>query len=235
METLKTIDFIIFLGISQGLFLAITLNLVHSKNKSANKILSLILISSTIMLIGRLLYNRFYEDPYLFRIATTVDTVVFIIGPLIYTYCRRLTFIEKTIYKPPLKFFILAIIHLCFTLYTYTINLEIFQVRSFNGYFFKAYLITELMGIIINFYFLIKSFSILKLYKKQESLNLSYKQNITSFLYTFLVIYALILIGWVISFISTYVFSKVLPFLNYDIIWVFIPLLIYTIGFFPNA
>jgi len=72
MDSFGIVDLLLFLGISQGVFLAITLSLVNNKNK----------------LVGRVFYPRF-SGALFFRVAGFVDTLIFIFGPLLYTYVRN--------------------------------------------------------------------------------------------------------------------------------------------------
>ena len=112
------LDMVLLLGISQGVFLALTLLFVRNRNAAANRVLSIFLSISVVMLIGRLLYVRFGNDLLLYRLGTLVDSVVFLFGPMLYLYCRRLCFAED----PPFRFrrwvFLPAILHLGFVLYT---------------------------------------------------------------------------------------------------------------------
>lgn len=229
---LKLVDLFLLLGISQGIFLAISLHLISRNNKSANKTLAGILVISVIMLLGRLFYTRFYTNPLLFRIACSVDTVIFLTGPLIFTYCERLLLKKELRTKIPIWYFLPAILHLFFVLFTYTKSINHFISLVASGAFHYFYLLFEFLGIIINIVFIYKSFTLVLNYRKAEENNLSYKQKFLPFLYSFLSLYSLSVALWVISFISYYILKNYNTYINYDSIWISIPIFIYAIGFY---
>ena len=96
--TFSFTDILLFIGISQGVFLATTLRLVHKRNEPANRILSIAIAMAVIMLIGRVIAIR-YESYWITKAAILVDTTILLFGPLLYTYVRRLAFNEKPHFK----------------------------------------------------------------------------------------------------------------------------------------
>ncbi len=52
------LDIILFLGISQGIFLTVTLRFVDNRNKAANDILSIVIGIAVVMLFGRVVVFR---------------------------------------------------------------------------------------------------------------------------------------------------------------------------------
>ena len=90
-NTYGIIDIIILLGISQGLFLAVTLQFISNTNKKANYILSTILVLAMLMLIGRFLYVR-HLNYVIFHWSLVFDSIVFLFGPLLFLYIKRFLF-----------------------------------------------------------------------------------------------------------------------------------------------
>jgi len=232
MNSFGIVDLVLFLGISQGVFLAITLTLIHNKNKSANRVLSIILLIASIMLIGRIFHPRF-SGVLFFRIAGFVDTLIFIFGPLLYTYLRRLTFYESPDYKIPWYHFILAFCHLVFFSWTLTYAAEEMKTIINTGGFNLAYFIVETIGLLSNLVYIIKSYHLLRIYKKEEKTNLSYSQKVQNYMSFFLLGISFFVGLWILSYTNTYFMRyRELRFVSYNLIWISIPIIIYIVGFF---
>ena len=89
--TFQFIDVVLFVGICQGIFLSLTLQRISNNNQTANRILSYLIAIATIMLIGRFIYFRFLSY-WVFQWSILVDAIVFLFGPFIYIYIKRLLF-----------------------------------------------------------------------------------------------------------------------------------------------
>ncbi|WP_299894423.1 AraC family transcriptional regulator [uncultured Aquimarina sp.] len=232
MNSFGIIDLLLFLGISQGVFLAITLSLLHNRNKSANRILSLLLLIASIMLIGRIFYPKF-SGVLFFRIACFVDTLIFIFGPLLYVYIRRLTFLESPVYRMSLYHFIPAFLHLAFFGWTLFYSQEEVLKMIQNGDFGMIYFIVETLGLVSNLMYTILSYGLLQIYKKEEKANLSYSQKVQKYIEMFLIGISIFMILWVISYLNSFfIRRRELAFVSYHLIWVSIPVFIYIVGFF---
>ncbi|GAA0715857.1 hypothetical protein GCM10009430_10830 [Aquimarina litoralis] len=232
MNSFGIIDLLLFLGISQGVFLAITLSLLHNRNKSANRILALLLLIASIMLIGRIFYPKF-SGVLFFRIACFVDTLIFIFGPLLYIYIRRLTFFESPVYRMSLYHFIPAFLHLTFFGWTLFYSQEEVLKMIENGDFGMIYFIVETLGLASNLMYTIMSYGLLQIYKKEEKANLSYSQKVQKYIEMFLIGISIFMILWVISYLNSFFIRRIeLAFVSYHLIWVSIPVFIYIVGFF---
>lgn len=226
------LDIILLFGISIGLFISSALLFVKKQNNKANRILAFILILAIIMLLGRLFFLRYFKDIILFRIGTTVDITVFIFGPLVLHFLNTLLFKNNTTKKVNVWHFIPALFYLCFAVWTYTLGIESYYNKATSGGFNKFYFVIEILGIVTNSFFVFKSYFTIKNYKEKAKTNLSFNQNITTFANCFLGAYALSLSLWFSSFISLYVFKNYWRIINYDTVWISIPLFIYIIGFY---
>ncbi|WP_298541974.1 AraC family transcriptional regulator [uncultured Aquimarina sp.] len=231
MNSFGIVDLLLVLGISQGIFLAITLSLIHNKNKRANKILSFVLFIASLMLVGRICYPRF-SGALFFRIAGFVDTLIFVFGPLFYIYIRRLTFSESPDYKIPWYHFIPAFLHIAFFIWTLSFTIEELKIFVGQGGLDYVYFIVETTGLISNLVYMITSYHLLRVYKKVEKENLSYSQKVHTFLKFFLFGILMFLILWMISYANYFMRIKELYFISYHLIWMSIPIFIYIVGFF---
>ncbi|GAA4111167.1 helix-turn-helix domain-containing protein [Aquimarina addita] len=232
MQSLEFIDLILFLGISQGLFLAITLQLIRNKNKEANKVLSLLLILAVVMLSGRMFYFRYWSVHFFERLAILVDVIIFLFGPLSYLYLRRLSVREFPKFRLSAIHFVPALLHLIFVFWSYTFSLKELNALWQKGFLNIPFIVIETLGLISNIFYFLLSLVIIKQYIKEVKNNLSFIQNATSFFYTYLVAIFLFMLAWILSFTNTFICNLGFEHLDYDLIWIIIPVFIYVIGFY---
>ncbi|MFD2563854.1 helix-turn-helix domain-containing protein [Aquimarina rubra] len=231
MNSFGIADLVLFLGISQGVFLAITLSLLHNNNRPANRILSFMLMIASLMLVGRIFYPRF-QDVLFFRIAGFVDTLIFVFGPMLYTYIRRLTFYESPNYKISKYHFIPAALHLCFFSWTLFYSSDDIKTMINNGDFNVIYFIVETSGLLSNILYVFLSYQLIRVYKIEEKNNLSYAQNVQTFLWFLLLGVSVFLILWIIGYANYFLRLRELRFISYHLIWISVPIFIYIVGFF---
>ncbi len=233
MSSFELLDIILFAGISQGVFLGITLLTVTHKNISANRILSIVLFIAAFMLVGRMIYFRF-PNTLLRQIANFADTVIFLFGPLVYLYVRRLTFKEPQEYTLPIQHYILALLPILFFSWNlfYTPEEFIEVLLTYHLSLGLMYAIIGGLGLVSNFYYWFRSFLLVKRYQKEEKNNISYAQYVTYFLYAFLVAILLMLALWLLSFVNSHFFGKRVPFISYDMVWISIPIFVYVVGYY---
>ncbi len=232
MQSFDFIDIILFLGISQGVFLAATIQIIQNKNRNANKVLSIILLIACLMLTGRLFFFRSMSSEWFFRIAIFVDTLIFVFGPLLYLYCRRLVFNEIPSYRLHVSNFIPAAGMIIYFIWTLMFSFEEFRILGREGKLNLLYFIIESSGLLFNFYYCFRCFQLIKVYKKEEKKNLSYSQNLTPFLSSFLITIVLFMVLWLISYVMVYFLQIYTSVVNYNLVWVSIPVFIYVIGFY---
>lgn len=232
MQPFEFIDMVLFLGISQGVFLAVTIQIIQNKNRLANRTLSLMLIIASIMLTGRFFFTIETNNEIFFRLALFVDILVFVFGPLLYLYYRRLIFNEKSKYTLHYAYFIPAAGMLAYHFWTYQFSYDGFVLMVQNGSLTLSFLIIEAVGILFNLYFGRRCFQLLRIYQKEEKNNLSYSQHLVGYLSAILIIGSLFLLLWIISFVLAYGFNMHSSFLSYNAIWIAVSVFVYIIGFY---
>ncbi len=231
MISFEFLDLILFLGISQGVFLAITIQFLHQKNKTANTILSLILLTAVTMLLGRMIYFRFLTLS-LFRWTVLIDVVIFIFGPLCYMYLRRLAFSKSDYFKLSWIHYLPAVAHILFFLYGMSFSLDVYKEKISSVTFNISFFIIEGGGILSNFYYWYLNTNLIRRYKKEEKNSVSYKQNLVSFLLVFQIAVGVFLTAWFISFISSKLFGYSMYPIGYDALWVGISIFIFVVGYY---
>ncbi|AXT61483.1 AraC family transcriptional regulator [Aquimarina sp. AD10] len=232
MQSFNVIHFILFIGISQGFFLAIVIQIIQHKNKLANRILSLILIIACVMLIGRFFFTIGTSHKLFFRIGLFVDVLVFVFGPLLYLYFRRLIFNEITKHRLSYFTFVPAVCMLIYHFWTYQYSYGEIVIKATIGELTIPFLIIETTGILFNLYYCYCCFQLIRKYQKEKKKNLSFAQNLLPFLIAILVTVVVFLIFWIISYLSYYFLEIYSPFVSYNSIWIAVSIFIYVIGFY---
>ncbi len=232
MNSFRIIDLVLFLGISQGIFLAITLQLLSNKNRSANFILSIILFFSSIILVGRLYYFVFKDSVFLWRLGMHVDSAIYLYGPLLYLYVRRMIVSSKE--KPVLKWveFIPSGIHLIYVLWTYSFSIQEISEMYYDGFFNIPYFVIEFSIIAVFAIYIVKSFSLLRRFRLAEERVLSFHQEIYFYLITLLSVFSILTFFWFLNLTISFGLKVYNPYFNYNIVWFCVPVIMYIVGFY---
>jgi len=228
----QIIDIIIIIGICQGIFLTFTLQRISNNNHSANTILSKLILIATMMLIGRFIYFR-YLNLTIFHWSLLVDSLVFLFGPLFYIYIRRLLFKGNTSYLLPVYHAVPFLLLLTLSIfYLIHYSSEDFYQYFLNGNLKTIFNIISIVMIASNLYYLFRSYKLVKKYKKEEKQNFSFEQSPINFLNSFLISFLVCLVAWIISYINYSLLDRYFTYVNYESVWVAIPVLLYVIGYF---
>ena len=230
--TFQFIDVVLFVGICQGIFLSLTLQRISNNNQTANRILSYLIAIATIMLIGRFIYFRFLSY-WVFQWSILVDAIVFLFGPFIYIYIKRLLFKgNATFWLPKIHF--LPFLGMVFFALFYIIKdtPEAYYDFFVNGNLLLYFRIITVFMIVFNVYYVIKSFQLLSKYKKTEKDVFSFNQTPITYINVFLISILVCLLAWSFSELNSWGFKNAIPYIDYDSIWVAIPIFIYVIGYF---
>lgn len=229
---LEWIDVVIIVGICQGIFLTLTFQRIANTNRSANGILSILIVMATIMLIGRFVYFR-YLNYWVFQWSFMVDAIVFLFGPLIYTYVRRLLFMDNERYRLSLMHFLPFIGMVAFAgFFIIKDTPEAYYNRYLHGNLGLYFQIISVSMIILNLYYVIKSYQLLRKFRALERNLFSFGQTLLQYIHLFLASVFLSLFLWAISLLNSMLFEGSIKFINYDSVWVAIPIFIYVIGYF---
>jgi len=229
--TFNLTDIIFFLGISQGLFLSLSLFLIHNRNKPANRILSYLLLISALMLFGRIVIFRVPVD-WVWRFGVLADTTIFLFGPFIYMYARRLVFNENPPFRLRWFHFLPAALHLCYYFWALGFPIVQFNEMYFSGKMNLMFFIVEATGLLSFLYYWILTFLITRRYAKLEEKTLSFRQSVLTYLRFLLLILGVFIVLWMVSFLSTYFLLRPFKYINYTIMWISTPFFIYIIGYF---
>ncbi len=224
-------DIVLFLGVSQGIFLAVSLQLIHNRNKSANRVLSWLLLISVVMLFARISTFRIPAD-WVWRFGILVDTSLFLFGPLVFLYVRKMLFLTPRVRTLNWVHYVPAGLHLSYYFWTLGIPLKDFNATYANGGLNLQFFIVETAGLISFIVYWLKTYGLLRSYRKEEKKQLSFQQNVFTFLSCVMGALFLSISLWGISFVSLQFFGIQIPYLGYTTMWISTPIFIYVIGYF---
>ncbi|AWX45877.1 hypothetical protein HME9304_02907 [Flagellimonas maritima] len=231
MSSFNFVDVIFLIGIAQGLFLGITLPIVHQKNTSANIILSLQLIFACLMLLMRMIIYK-AEEIWIIRYICIVETFIFMYGPLGYMYLKRLLEKNQQNYTLGWVHYIPALLYFSFLLVIANYTDKEYISRLSSGKFYIPFLVAETAALILNIYYWYLCGRLFLSYQKNQKHQLSFSQRAISFVKIVLFVIGSILFLWVLGFISKYFLNYNIDIISYNIIWIGIPILIYVVGYY---
>ncbi|MDC8006022.1 AraC family transcriptional regulator [Aureisphaera galaxeae] len=228
----ELIDVIILIGISQGIFLMLTILRIPQANKRANSILALLIGIATHMLIGRVLMVRFLTKATFFY-SWIFDIPLYLFGPLLFLYTSRLLFQNKENKRFPLWHFLPGASFLVLTLTLFIVyNPDTYYEAYLKGTFKTLFNLIFVSAIGSNLIYLIKSFGMLRKFKKASKESFSFDQNPVSYLTYFLSAILLIIVIWALGFVNNSLFDRFFNFFSYDLVWAVIPAFIFVIGYY---
>ncbi|WP_350284548.1 AraC family transcriptional regulator [uncultured Croceitalea sp.] len=231
MASYSLIDVFLLLGIAQGFFLGITLSIVHQKNRAANKVLALQLLLACFCLLTRMLIHKADELWIIQRLAP-LESLIFIFGPLGYIYLRRLLEKDQKQFRVSWFHYLPAMVYLVLLLSINLYSEEEFRKQLIAGHYVNVFFIAECSALIFNGYYWYLNAYFFSTVLRKEKEQLSFTQSVIPFVRVVLIASGSILLAWAISFFSANVFQVTIPIINYDLVWIAIPLLIYIVGYF---
>ncbi|WP_394747582.1 helix-turn-helix domain-containing protein [Spongiimicrobium salis] len=231
MNSFTFMDIVLLLGIAQGVFLAITLPIVHQKNTKANAVLALQLGLACILLLCKMgLYKVKGGEAVQWFIFG--ESLIFIFGPLGYMYLKRLLIQGQEQFRCPWWHYIPAGIYFLYLLYLNQLPMEEFARRGASGEFDFIFFIVETLALIFNIGYWMLCLGVVRNYMRNEKEQLSFTQKAIPFVKGTLIGIGGILLAWSIGFVSIYFFKYRHTYFNYNAVWIGIPILIYGIGYY---
>lgn len=231
MDNFTFTDIMVFLGISQGVFLAITLPIIHQKNGRANSVLALQLGMACLLLVSKMILYKATEI-WVIQWFEIAEVLIFLFGPLGYMYLKRLLIQGEGNYRCGIAHYLPAFLYFLYLGYLGLLPSAEFS-RLWNlGKFNMVFSIAEGGALCFNIYYWFLCRKVIADYIKNAKDQLSFTQKVIPFLKRILLGIVCILLLWVFSFIGLYFFGYKNPYINYESVWVGIPILIYGIGYY---
>ncbi|MEM9894934.1 MAG: AraC family transcriptional regulator [Bacteroidota bacterium] len=221
-------DLILFPAIFQGFIVSGILYLKRKAYDLTGIYLRLLLVSSSIMLIGRMIYDRFPPD-WMIQIVLIPDLVIFLYGPCVYLLTKTILISGKK--KRSWVHFLPAAVYGAIVLYLFTFGQDVFTSWLSNGGIGRFFFGVESLGLLSNSIYLGISLKIYLSNYKTSKAHLSYDLQSIRFLQIFLLGVFICLVLWSCSFTAIQFFSFQIPLVDYSMIWYSMPFVSYIVGF----
>lgn len=214
-------DAILIFGALQGVFVGLLLPFISNGNKSANRVLSLLLFMMSVMLLGRLMFFNFPRN-WMFQITLVPDVIIYLFGPFLWLYTFRLIHNSDELPKRFFWHFIPAILHLMGVVYHFQLTSEEYLQMARQGELRLYFRVSSASAIILNMAYLTLSIRLLR--SNQQNLSKRFVQYLTLLLG---------LIGVVLAmWLAVFMFRSYFPtLLIYDYTWIAIAMISVFVGF----
>lgn len=225
---LSLLDILLIIVIGHCLYLILSLQSIPQRNKDANKILQYLLMIYSCILLEGILVFKIKDLDILMQYRGITTAIYFIIGPLIYTYLRKLLFYENRFYRLTIWHYLPAII---FLFYSVLIIITYDYLKSYERFLITSYFLFELFAIISISIYCYKSYRLSRYFEISEKLEFSFNQTISKYINRILFIMSACMFVWLISVIDRYI-SKFHGNFFTDLIWLLFGAQAYVIGYY---
>lgn len=222
-------DLLLFPAIFQGILISFILLTKRKGKHQVNNILSVLMISSALMLIGRMIYDRFPEQ-WMVQIAFVPDVVIYIFGPLTYLFLAKLLSQRKL--KFTVVHFIPAGIYAMMVTYFFTLGSDYFDHLITTPAIWELIFYIETSGIISNVTYSILSMRLLFQYTNRQKEVLSFDQPVIGFIRVYMTTILLCQLLWIGSYVGVYWMKSSSGLINYTTVWYSMPFISYVIGYY---
>lgn len=232
MQKINLLSALILFGTVQGVILAIALNNIKNRNRSANRILAVFILLISVVLLSRLVYvegiSIVRQYPRLYLIP---DIPMFLYGPLFYFYIRSLLHQDKFKLNKSWPHFIPAFVHIVImSVYIFESREEYLRRLVQNDLIELPW--SPFLAIFQSAVYILYSYIIYKQYLKRISENVSYTHSL-KYLHTIFILIAMCWFAWLISSLgSTIRTSLDLEFIDYNIAWVELSFTTFFLAYF---
>lgn len=192
----------------------------------------LLILMALVMLVGRFFFVR-YPRAWPLQWTLLPDVVIFLFGPVYYTFIRRLCFeAGAKPFRLPVYHYIPALLQFVFFLFCLSYSRLEFYRLSDSGQLYMPYITIEGLAIALNFVYWGLTYSLLSRYAKEVRNVISHPQKLKVFLQVFMFAIFVCLACWLLSYVGTRFLRYNDAYINYDIVWISIPAFIYLIGYY---
>ncbi len=225
---LSLLDILLIIVIGHCFYLIVSFQLIPKRNKDANKILQYLLAIYSCILLEGIVVFKIKDLDLLTRYRGITTVIYFLIGPLIYTYLRRLFFTKSGSYNLGILHYVPAIGFLFYSLFI-VVTYDYF--RAHNGFLTTSYFLFELFGIISISAYLYKSYQLSRYFERSEKRELSFNQIISTYINRILFFMSVCMIVWLVSVFDRYIY-RFHGIIFTDLIWILFGAQAYIIGYY---
>lgn len=215
--------------IGQGLFLILAIQYIPKKHTGANRAMQGLLAIYTFYLLERVVITHVDSD-LLFRYGYVKNTLYLFIGPLIYTYIRRLLFSKNGNYRLGHYHFLPALLYIIYSLFHSLFVNSIVDIDRYRTILLFWIEVTFFISISV---YVLLSARLLNYYLSNEKRELSVQQPITRYIGFLLVGLFVYLVFWFLGILERFVINLWLDMsMIYDVSCLIFGVQIYIVGFY---
>lgn len=198
-----------------------------SVHQQVNRSLAFFLTLASCLIIGRLAFFR-TGSPTDVPLAMLADTAIFLFGPLLYQYFRRLSQNPKYI----LKWYhgLPAFFHLLLIVFFNSLGYSMFIQMNNTDTIWYWYGTMEGLGLVLNLGYWIASVISVRAAYRNKSLLVFNSLRSQRWLWLMLSLLGLGLATWLVSFIAGWGFKYWMNFVSYHVIWLCLAGFTYLMG-----
>tara|TARA_R110000868_G_scaffold259361_9_gene517422 strand:- start:16191 stop:17294 length:1104 start_codon:yes stop_codon:yes gene_type:complete len=221
---------VLILGIVQGIFLVISLQSLKNSNKEANRFLSLFIVLIVFTMSGRLVIEMDMGISFP-NILALPDAIIFLYGPTLYFYLRKLVSEYEVSLKSDTKHFIPAIIYLVSEI-PLLLEPNSFLRQLWTDYTTVRFILIEGAALVLSIFYLMLFRNLLREYEDELNNQFSFHQfpkylrTISNCMIATLLVWGISYFSWITG--NYNIISKV----GYRTVWIILPFLTYGLGYF---
>lgn len=188
-------EFFLILIIGQCIFLIFAIQYIPKKNTGTNRIIQYLLGIYSFYLLERALNSEtgnYVADEYFYFF----NVFYLFIGPLVYTYIRRLLFYENDKYHLSYYHYLPVVFYLIYGLYHVNIYDSIVNISNYRS---NLFLTVEVLFFISITGYLVKSYMLFNYYKENEIKELSFSPNSIHYIQLTLSCLTLYMVFWLLG------------------------------------
>ncbi|WP_299218611.1 helix-turn-helix domain-containing protein [uncultured Aquimarina sp.] len=215
--------------IGQCVFLIFAIQYVPKKHTGANRSIQYLLVIYSFFLFERAMGDQFERD-FLRLYGNIINTFYLFIGPLVYTYIRRLLFYKNGNYQLAYYHYLPALLYLVycfFHIYTYD------SIKDLSSYFNTLLFCNDVIFFVFISAYLFRSNRLLNYYKKNEEQELSFNQTIIKYIEITLIGLWVYMFFWLLGIVERFVVKLPIDIrMIWDISCLIFGIQIYIVGFY---
>ncbi|MEO9966580.1 MAG: helix-turn-helix transcriptional regulator [Reichenbachiella sp.] len=230
MSNLNLFNTILLMGVIHGFLLTLILIRIKNRSVKSNRLLALFILLISLTMVGRLLSETKIISAFPNFLALP-DAIIFLYGPLMFLYFRKLLVQESLKTKSVFLHFVPAIIFI----------LSEIPLLFDDNHWMKIlwreetrirFILIEGLAIGHNVFYFILNRNMALAYVKISDNNFSFKQH-PSYLKAIFILTALTLLIWLFSYLSWVTGNyNLLSVIGYRMVWLILAFTTYILGYF---
>lgn len=222
-------ELFLVLIIGQCLFLIFAIQYIPKKHTGANRTIQFLLMIYCFFLLERAIGHEVERD-FLRRYGNFINALYLFIGPLVYTYIRRLLFYKNGNYQLAYYHYLPALLYLGFCFF----HIYIYDsIEDLSSYFNTLLFYNDVIFFVFISAYLFKSNRLLNYYKKNEEQELSFNQTIIKYIKIMLLCLLIYMFFWLLGIVERFVVKLPIDIgMIWDISCLIFGIQIYIVGFY---